>query len=319
MATEIIILIVLLSLLAFALLSTMLISYIIFSVLLVRTRPEKWGHACSMPSDPEILSMYNTGAAWRDKNESVREALYIKNDGLRLYGEYFDFGYDRAVIILAGRMECCIYACFFAEPYRKAGYNILVIDGRAHGFSEGKYNSVGQKEYRDLLAWGKLLHDEKGVKSILLHGVCIGASTSMFAITDDACPDYFSAITVEGMYVSFYESTKNHMKKDKRPIFPFFYQVMFYIRLILRIDPKNDGPYKRIGRLKKPILFLHGRQDAYSLPPKAEELYAACHADKRLVWFDEGLHSRLRYTNTEQYDAAVTAFLAELPEKQPMP
>ncbi len=293
-----------------------LTGYIIFKVLLVRTKPEKWGHECSMPNDPEISSIFNTGAKWREEHSNVRKDIYIKNDGFKLYGEYFDFGYDRAVIIIAGRMECCIYSCYFAEPYRKSGYNILVIDGRAHGFSEGKYNSIGQKEYRDLIAWGKMLHDDMGVKNIYLHGVCIGASTSLFAITDESCPDYFSGITVEGMYVNFYESTKNHMKKDKRPVFPFIYIVMFFIRIFTGVHPMKDGPYKRISKLKKPILFLHGKQDVYSLPEKAEELYASCNSEKQLVWFDEGGHSRLRINNTEKYDAAITEFFEHLVKKQ---
>ncbi len=296
----------------FGILPCMLLSYIIFSVLLVRTKPEKWGHGYSMPNDPEIVIMFDTGLAFREKYANVREEIYIQNDGLRLYGEYFDFGHDRAVMILAGRMECCIYACYFAEPYRLAGYNVLVIDGRAHGLSEGKYNCIGYRECHDLLAWGKMLHDEKGIRSIVLHGVCIGASTSLFAITDDHCPDYFTGITVEGMYTCFYESTKNHMIHDKRPLFPFLYLVMFYIRVILRINAVTDGPYRRITKLQKPILFLHGRQDAFSLPAKAEALFAACPSPKRLVWFDKGKHSRLRINNTEDYDRALSTFLTEL-------
>lgn len=286
-------------------------SYIIFTVLLVRNKPEKWGHSYSQPNDPDIVAMFDTGLAFRKEHDAVRKTHYLENDGLRLYGEYFDFGHDRAVIILAGRMECCIYACYFAEPYRRAGYNVLVIDGRAHGLSEGKYNYIGYREYRDLHAWGRWLHNACGNRRIVLHGVCIGACTSLYAMTSDDCPEYFEAITVEGMFKTFYESTKNHMKKDKRPLFPFLYILMFYIRLILRVNPVTDGPYKRIGKLKKPILFLHGRLDAFSLPAQAEELYALCEAPKRLVWFDQGAHSRLRIHNTEAYDKALFDFLAE--------
>ncbi len=287
---------------------SMIMSYVIFSVLLVRKTPEKWGHSYSQPNDPQIVAIFDEGAAFREAHADRRESLYIHNDGLRLYGEYFDFGYDRAVIIIPGRMECCIYACFFAEPYRQAGYNILVIDGRAHGLSEGRYNYVGYRECKDLLAWGKMLHEEKGVRSILLHGVCIGACAALLAMTDDLCPDYFSGLAVEGMYTNFYESTKNHMKHNKRPLFPFLYLLMFYIRVILHIHPMSDGPYRRIGKLQKPILFLHGRQDAYSLPAKAEELYENCSAPKSIVWFDKGAHSRLRINNRDAYDRALLEF-----------
>ncbi len=288
-----------------------LLSYVIFSVLLKRTKPEKWGHGYSEPSDSEIVTMYDTGDAWRAEHAEVRESKYIENDGLRLYGEYFDFGHDRTVIILAGRMECCVYACYFAEPYRRAGYNVFVPDVRSHGFSEGKYNYLGFREYRDVLAWGKWLHEEKGNRIIVLHGVCIGASTSLFTLTSPDCPDYFTAMTAEGMYDTFYESTKNHMKKDKRPLFPFLYLVMLYVRMFTGVRPISDGPIRRIEQLNRPVLFIHGRQDLFSLPANAEALYARCPSDKRMVWFDKGAHSRLRINNTEAYDEAVQAFLTE--------
>ncbi len=294
-----------------------LLSYIIFHNLLVRNKPEKWGHSYSAPDDPEIVTMFDAGLAWREAHKEVRHELRIQNDGLSLYGEYFDFGYDRAVIILAGRMECCIYSLYFAEPYRLAGCNVLVIDGRAHGLSEGRYNYVGYRECRDILAWGKLLHDELRVSSILLHGICIGASTCLFAMTEADCPAYFDGITVEGMYKSFYLSTKHHMLHNRRPLFPFLYVIMLYMRVILGVNAVSDGPYKRIGRLTKPILFLHGRADAFSLPAFAEELYADCKAPKRMVWFDRGKHSRMRINNTEAYDAALSEFVKEVASVPP--
>ncbi len=312
--------IILISVLAFLVLSgifmLMLISYIIFSVLLVRNKPEKWGHNCSQPDDPEIVTMFGEGLAWREKYADVRRSVQVESDGLTLYGEYFDFGFDRAVIIASGRMECCIYSCYFAEPYRLANYNVLVIDPRAHGFSEGKYNYVGFRECHDVLKWGELLHNEMGVKSIVMHGVCIGASTSLLALTDEKCPDYFKALTVEGMFINFYDSTRNHMIKDKRPLFPFLYLVMFYMRVILGVNAVGDGPLKRIHKLNKPILFLHGKKDLFSLPKDAEVLYEKCPSKKKLVWFDEGAHSRLRINNTEQYDTTLTSFLTTLEQKQ---
>ncbi len=289
-----------------------LLSYIIFSVLLVRTKPDKWTHGISQPDEPEIATMYTTGAAWREEHIENMQIVGIENDGLKLYGEYYDFGYDRAVIILAGRMECCVYCCYFAEPYRKAGYNVLTIDGRAHGFSEGKYNTIGTRESRDLIRWGELLHNEKGNEHIVLHGICIGAASSLYAITAEDCPDYFEGITVEGMFKNFYESTKNHMIYQKRPLFPFLQGIMVWIRIILHARPIADGPYKRIKDLKKPILFIHSREDIYSLPAEAEQMYADCTADKRILWLDHGFHSRLRIVNTEEYDRAVTEFLAVL-------
>ena len=87
---------------------------------------------------------------------------------------------------------------------------------------------------------------------------------------------------------------------------------MLWIRLFSGADVVFDGPFKRIGALQKPILFLYSREDTYSTPDQAEYLYAHCHAPKKLVWFDHGAHSRIRINDTEAYDAVVADFLAKL-------
>ncbi len=293
----------------FGLFPTWIMSGVLYTVLLVRRTPDKWGRECSIPDDEEYVGMYREGLAWGEKYDSFRRPVSVMSDGLRLAGEYFDFGFSRAVIIIPGRMESCLYSYYFAEPYRAAGYNVLTIDNRAHGLSEGKFCSLGFKEYRDILAWGKLLHEQMGVEQVVLHGVCIGASAALFALTAPECPDYMAGMVADGMYTTFYESFKNHMREDHHPVFPFSLEVMAHIRLYGGANVVTDGPVRRITRLKKPILFLHSREDRFSLPEKAQILYEKCTAPKTLRWFEKGAHSRLRVNDPEGYERAVTDFL----------
>ncbi len=299
----------------FFLFPTLIMSYVLYSVLLVRNKPEKWGRECSIPDDEEYRRMFDIGMAWEEKHRSCKREVSVVSDGLKLVGEYFDLGGRRAVIIIAGRMESLLYSYYFAEPFCRAGCNVLVIDNRAHGLSEGRVSSLGYKEYRDIIEWSKLLHDKLGNERVTLHGICIGASAALFAAVSDKCPDYVDSLSVEGMYVNFYESFKNHMIVDRpeKKRFPVMQEVMLHIRVFSGANVVTDGPIKRIGKLKKPILFLHSREDKYSLPEKAQLLYDKCTAPKRLVWFDKGAHSRIRINNTEKYDGAIVDFLATLP------
>lgn len=286
------------------------LSYILYRILLVRTGPEKWGRECSLPEDEEYKRMFDIGAEWFGNNRNAKHDVSIVSDGYKLAGEYFDFGYDKAVIVIPGRMESCVYSYYFAEPYVKAGYNVLAIDNRAHGLSEGRRCSLGYKEYRDIINWSKYLHDGENVNTVVLHGLCIGASTALFALTAEDCPDYIKGMVAEGMYTTFAESFRNHMIVDNHPLFPIFYAAMLQIRLLSGANVVSDGPIKRIDRLTKPILFLHSREDCFSLPDKAQVLYEKCTAPKTMEWFEKGSHSRIRISNTEKYDAAVVKFLA---------
>ncbi len=303
---------VLLVVLVFYVLPMLLMSFILYRVLLVRTKPEKWGRECSIPDDEEYRRMFDEGLAWNERCKDVKNAVSVVSDGFHLYGEYFDFGRDKAVIIIPGRMESCLYSYYFAEPYRVAGYNVLVIDNRSHGLSEGRVTSLGFKEYRDILTWSRLLHEKLGNASVILHGVCIGSSCALFALTSPQCPDYLTAMTAEGMYPTFCESFRNHMLLDHRPIFPFLYLTMAYIRILSGANVVTDGPIRRISLLQKPILFLHSREDVFSRPDKAQQLYNKCTAPKTLVWFDKGAHSRIRINNEAAYDRAIVDFCATI-------
>ena len=282
-------------------------------ILFTRTSPEKWNRTVNFPDDPEYLGIVRGGEAWAAEHAGVMKDVSVSNDGLRLAAQYYDFGNDRAVVLIPGRTEGCTYACYFAEPYRKAGYNVLAVDSRAHGRSEGRYNCLGLKEYRDLLEWGKFLHDSCGMKSIVCHGVCIGSATALYAFTSDGCPSYFTAMVADGMFMTFRESFREHLVQDKRPVFPFIDIFFMLFRLRTGVKAGSYGPVDCIGRMHRPILFIHSREDVFSLPDKARLLYDKCPSvQKKFVFFDKGRHSFVRINNTEKYDLAVTDFLNTL-------
>ena len=53
------ILMALAAILLFFVVPALAMSYALYSILLVRTRPDKWGHECSFPEDEEYVRMYN--------------------------------------------------------------------------------------------------------------------------------------------------------------------------------------------------------------------------------------------------------------------
>lgn len=296
-----------------ALLPMFVIARIIFRILLVRTSEEKWSRQCSW-DDPEQQRMFDEGAAWGEKYASYQKRLTIESDGFKLVGEYFDFGHDKAVILIPGRMETCIYSYFFSDPYMKEGYNVLAIDNRSHGLSEGKYDTVGLDEYCDIIAWAKLLRAEHGIKSIVIHGMCIGAATAINALSDPEGKELIQGLVSEGVYVNFGVMLKERFIERGKPTFPLVNLVLFYIALHAHKSPIKFSPLNKIGGVEAPILFLYGKEDIYSKPENIEAIYKNCKAPKRLRMFDKGIHSHLRINAPEEYDAEVRKFLVDLPE-----
>ena len=294
-----------------ALIHCAIASHILFTVLLKRTKKDKWGRGCSQKEE-QLLKMHEEGNAWSEKKQAYKKELRIVNDGLNLCGEYYNYGYDRAVIFVSGRTEGLNYAYYFAQPYPDLGFNVLTIDARAHGESDGIYNTVGFEEHKDLLAWAKLLHEEYGVKSILFHGICIGSSCALMALTSKECPDYLDGLVAEGMYPNFYESIKNHMTSDfHQPAWPVMPMVAGWMKHYTGHDMRY-GNIDIMDKLKKPLLMIHSKEDRYSLPADAEKLYAKCpHEQKMLVWYEHGKHSKLRVTDPELYDRTIADFITK--------
>lgn len=278
---------------------------------LVRTSPKKWGRVCSCPENEEQQAMWDAGIAWAKPRQDRKTDVEVENDGFRLVGEYYDFGAKRCVIILPGRCECLMYSYYFAAPYENAEFNVLVVDTRCHGLSEGIYNTIGVRESGDVLAWTKLMHEQFGNEEVWIHGICIGTSSGIFALTSPDRPAYLKGLVTEGCYVSLRETFKRHMLADKRPIFPVLDQVMLLVNKYTGTNVYRQKPIRQIKKMPADtrVLFLYGEKDIFSIPAKSRKLFAACSAgEKKLIWFAKGGHSHLRINNQEAYDRAIFEF-----------
>lgn len=297
-------------------LSFFVASYFVYTKTLKRGSRDKWSRELPKDLPPEQELMYNAGLLWAEENKEHKTDVHIVNKGLNLYGEYYDFGSKKCVIVLSGRTETLKYGYYFGIPYVKNGYNLLVLDPRGHGLSDGEYNTVGFEESGDAIAWVKHIKDNFGVESVIFHGICIGAAGGMLAITNEECPDIVHGIVTEGMFSNFRESVKNHMIEQKKSTFVVLDMVDKWMKHYTGHSMKY-GPIDVIDKLDKPLLMLHSKEDLYSTPYYAEKLYdKAGTRDKRLVWFEHGKHSMLRITDTNRYDTAITEFLAELPSNK---
>lgn len=287
-------------------------SYCIYVGTLRRKNEKAWSRELSPNIDPQQIPMHEIGREWSDSVKEHMTEVHIVNGGLNLYGEYYDLGKKRCAVILSGRTESLKYGYYFAIPYAKCDCNILVLDPRAHGWSEGKFNTIGFEESKDIIAWMKYIQETFGVESFILHGICIGSAGGMFALNSPDCPKCVEAIIAEGMFANFGESMKNHLIEFKKPTFLAVELMDLWMKHYTGHSMRY-GPINIIADVHTPLLMLHSKEDLYSTPEYAQKLYDLSGSEyKKLVWFEHGRHSYLRITDTERYDTAITEFLAEL-------
>ena len=280
-----------------------------YSEMFIRTSPDKWARGNSCPENEEHSVMFNAGMKWGEENASYKEDIEITSkDGLKLKGEYFNFGYDRAALILAGRAETVLYCYYFAELFQKAGCNVIVVDPRACGLSEGKYTTAGMKEGEDAGLWIDYIHERYGIEKFFIHGICVGSAQAIYVAA--AHQAYLKGIILEGPYSAFYKVLLMRTKNHGKPTFPVCLQMAMLYKKLAGVNVFKNKPIEEIKKVEVPALFLCGREDKSNSPDDFELIYNACgSAKKKFVWFDHGAHSHLRIVNLEKYDSEVIDFI----------
>lgn len=269
-----------------------------------------WGRQCSAPNNPEQVKMWDDGVEYMSQFINKKHDVSITHDGLKLVGEFYDFGAKKTTLFLCGRCECLMYGYFYAKPYIESGYNVLFIDPRAHGLSEGELSTVGIKESEDALAWMKYIKETFHQESFTVHCVCVGGSAGLLAATSPNNTGLIDKVVVDGVFINFKESYRRHYIDLGHKVFPVFHLIWFWFRMYNKVSVNLASPLNCVKKLDMPILFIHTKADKYSLPENAEVVYNATKTkDKTFVWFTEGSHSHIRNNATEKYDKAIKDFL----------
>jgi len=285
---------------------------VIFCNTIYRNPKKKRTRECTNTKDEQQARMFEEGISWARQYEDKTEELHIVNDGLNLFGEYINFGFDKCAIILQGRTESLNYSYYFAEVYAKNGYNILVIDVRAHGLSDGKYQTAGIKESDDLIAWMRLINEKHAISNFAIHGVCVGGATAVYAHSKLKREgiDWMKLIVTDGLFQSYYEIFKRNFKMRKKPVFPALHSVFFLAFVFAGVRLFKETPQKYMKDVDIPILFIWSSKDIFCIKSKCEELYNACASEhKEIHFFPEGRHSHVRSSQEGEYDEVIAKFL----------
>jgi alpha-beta hydrolase superfamily lysophospholipase len=285
---------------------------LIFTHTIYRNPKKKRTRECTDTKDGQQMRMFAEGTAWAKRYEDKTEDVHIVSEGLNLYGEYINFGYDKCAVIVPGRTESLLYSYFFADVYAKNGYNILTVDVRAHGLSDGKYQTAGIKESDDLILWIDLIREKYGIDDFAIHGICVGGAMAVYAYAKlkRAGAHPIKRIVTDGLYISYYEIFKQNFKMRKRPVFPMLQLVFFLAFVFAKVRLFTETPLKYMKDIDIPILFIWSAKDIFCRRSKCEELFEACaSSDKELCFFPEGRHSHVRSTQEAAYDDVIARFL----------
>jgi fermentation-respiration switch protein FrsA (DUF1100 family) len=240
--------------------------------------------------------------------------VYIKSfDGLRLYGALLENYSDKIVICVhgftgSGKKDFAS----LAQAYYKNGYNVLLVDNRAHGQSEGKYVGFGVLDRLDLRNWVKYVINRFGSNvQIFLHGISMGAATVLMA--SSIMPKNVRGIIADCGFTSVYEIFEYVLKRDYHlPKFPIIYLTNIMSKIRAGYGYKDVNTTAEIARSDIPILFIHGENDEFVPLWMTMKNYSHCKAYKELFIVRESEHAESHYIDKKGYERRILTFIEKI-------
>jgi len=239
------------------------------------------------------------------------EDIYVTSfDKLKLHAKLYDQKSDTVAILCHG---------YRGTPYRdfsggamealNFGYNVILIDERAHCDSKGHSITFGVREQKDVLSWVKYARDRFGQDiKIVLIGISMGGATVLMAM--DKVEGNVKVIA-DCPFTSPANMIKTVIRKLKLPVWLFYPLVNLSLLIFAHTSLNKGSAEESVSKTNHPILIIHGDKDTVVPYTMSEELYKK-HPDKiRYELFPGADHGMSYIVDKPRYQRILKEFLSK--------
>lgn len=242
----------------------------------------------------------------------TRDVTIRSRDGLRLHARYYETAVGAPVhILFHGYRSSGLRDFSGGLPLAlRGGNNVLLIDQRAHGESQGRCLTFGVLERFDCLDWANYAAATFG-GDIVLVGLSMGAATVLMA-SELPLPPNVKGIIADCGYTSPEAIIRTVIRSRKRRDGLTYALTRLGAKWFGRFDLESAAAVTALRRCRVPVLLLHGEADRFVPCEMSRENYAACASRKTLFTVAGAPHGASYLVDPEGYTAAVRDFLASL-------
>ncbi|XZH67411.1 alpha/beta hydrolase [Clostridium perfringens] len=250
-------------------------------------------------------------------NSASKEDITLKSfDGLNLTSTLImnENPTNKFIVLVHGVSICYVGSLKYFDIFYKNGFNVLIVNQRRHGKSEGKYSTYGFYEKYDVNMWIEYLKSRFGNDIILgLHGESMGAGTVMETIPLN---DSIKFVIEDCGYSNFHEligfqithAYKNRLvRKILRPSLIF---ANFFMKTKAKFSMKKIVPIDIVASTSLPMMFVHGKEDYFVPWYMAVDLYKAKTKGYKELYLVEGAkHAEALEVNKILYEKKIMTFI----------
>lgn len=242
------------------------------------------------------------------------EITISSHDGKKLFGRYYHVADGAPVQLMIHGYKSSAYLdfCGGIKFARKCGYNVLAVDQRSHGRSDGSTITFGIKERQDCIRWANYISSRFGSDTkIILSGLSMGASTVLMASALNL-PDNVVGIIADCPFSSpkaIIQKVGRDMHLPTKLSYPFVKLGAF---IFGGFHLEECDAVSAVKNSKIPILIFHGDDDRFVPWEMSQEIKNSAPENITLEIVPNAGHGLCYLVEPKQYEETTKRFLNEV-------
>lgn len=251
------------------------------------------------------------GYKWFDETEHEELLIPSHEKGKHLHGQYFAGDSEKWAIVIHGWTNINREMSSYAMEYYNRGYSVILPDLRGHGNSETKWVSMGWLDRLDIVDWINYIVKNHPNAQIVIHGVSMGAATTMMT-TGEKLPENVVCAIEDCGFCSVYDIFEDQSRRKYHIPPAISMPPASFVNFIMNgFRFKQGSAVKQLEKSKTPTLFMHGDKDDFVLFENLDKVYNACAAEKEKYVIHGAEHAVSSHWFHEEYWNRVDEFLAK--------
>ena len=270
------------------------------------SRPNKGGNEYIDYLNAEL----DKGKVWYDNAIKEKIAIRSSDDKKNIHADYIfaDKPTNVCVVVVHGYTSSPRNMGVYAQKYHELGYDVIMPSLNGHADSEKNTITMGWEDRLDVIAWINYLVESNPDVKIIIHGVSMGAATTMMATGEDL-PQNVKVAVADCGYTSVWDIFSNKVTKMKLHEFPMLHSANVVNKVYAGFDFKEASSINQLKKSKTPTIFLHGEKDTFVPYEMLEKVYDAAVCEKEKVTIPDAPHARNACANPELYWNSILNFI----------
>jgi len=236
------------------------------------------------------------------------DVVFTSEDGIDLSGWYIPSSQStKAIIFVHGHGADRHEGMRWFTAMHNAGFNILALDLRNSGQSEGEFSSMSYFEKLDVIAAVDFLKDQKSIERIGIFGTSMGAATSIMAMEQDT---RISAGVFEAGWANLRdllgEVISQHLGLPRLPLLPIS---IWLFELRSGADMTALNPDTVLANIaSRPVFIIHCEGDQLINISHGDRNFSAAQEPKEYWRSPCDMHARAWQSAPDYIEARVAGY-----------